>query len=71
MGGRYRHPPGLGPQAQQAPGVPPGYMLVDVPDQNLGALGQGRQAAGGLAVFLLGLGLGYFLGRKGRIKWAR
>ncbi len=54
----YRHPPGLGPQT---PGVPPGYMLVDVPDRGLGSLGQGG-AASGVVVFLLGLGIGYFLG---------
>lgn len=59
---RYRHPPGLGPQA---PGVPPGYMLVDVPDRGIAGLaGTGNTAAGGLVIFVVGVALGYFLGRK-------
>lgn len=62
----YSHPPGMGPRP---PGVPPGYMLVDVPDrEGLGGLGRGGTAACGLGVFLLGVGLGYFLSRRARLR---
>ena len=59
----YRHPPGVGPS--QPAGVPPGYMLVDVPERGIAGLGgAGGTAAGSLIVFAAGVALGYFLGRK-------